>query len=186
MRNAVAWRERGSEKPEGSGGRRTGIASRVTDAGDGPNVMMSGGPDATRAELDSSGRFSFEEVPPGEWPVRITASGHAAWSSEKIALTSEQERDLGTARLSAGGTLRGMHRRAIGDENTGGFGGNILILLDAQGRQAGMTQPNPDGSFEFRDLANGAYTLLAPPGYRSDPIEVRDGETVTHDVPDAR
>jgi protocatechuate 3,4-dioxygenase beta subunit len=187
LRNAVAHLERAQVEATDGGPRRpTGLAIMVTDSGDGPNVVMSGGPDATRAEVDSAGRFAFEEVPPGEWTVRITAPGHAAWTSARIAITGEQEHDVGSARLSAGGTLRGVHRGALAGASTGGFGGSLLILLDEQGRQAGMTQPGTDGSFQFRDLASGAYVLLAPPGYRSDPIEVRDGATVTHDVPAER
>lgn len=187
LRNAVAHLERAQEEESGGQPRRSGgLAIMVTDSGDGPNVVMSGGPDATRAEVDSAGRFAFEEVPPGEWTVRITAPGHAAWTSARIAITGEQEHDVGSARLSAGGTLRGVHRGALAGASTGGFGGSLLILLDEQGRQAGMTQPGADGSFQFRDLASGAYVLLAPPGYRSDPIEVRDGATVTHDVPAER
>lgn len=187
LRNAVAHLERAEASGSGGSTRRpTGLAIMVTDSGDGPNVVMSGGPGATRVDVDSSGNFAFEEVPPGEWTVRITAPGHAAWTSAKFSLGEEQERDVGSARLSAGGTLRGVHRGAIGADAAGGFGGRLLILLDEQGRQAGMTQPGADGSFQFRDLASGSYTLLAPPGYRSDPIEVRDGATVTHDVPAER
>ena len=186
LRKAVAHLERAAAENSGGGRRPMAMRILLTDDGEGPNVSMSGGPNATRVDLDSSGRYVFEEVPPGDWTVRITAPGHAAWSSEKIVLADEQERDLGAARLSAGGTLRGVHRAAAAGDAAGGFGANILILMDEQGRQSGMTQPRADGSYEFRDLANGTYTLIAPPGYRSDPIEMRDGATVTHDVPNER
>jgi hypothetical protein len=178
LRGAVAHLERAPV--EGGGGRtRTMIALTVGDAGDGPEVHVGGGPGSTRCEVDSSGRYVFEEVPAGEWIVRVRAPGHAEWTSRPFTLGEEQSHELAAARLSAGGTLRGVHR---GAQDGGGF----LILLDEQGRQAGVTQPGPDGAYAFRDLASGSYTLLAPPGYRSDPIEVKDGATVTHDVPGER
>lgn len=187
LRGAVAQLERAPEEGGGSGGGRTvrGTFAIAIDSGGGDTaVSLSGGPAQTRAELDSSGRFVFEEVPEGEWIVRITAPGHAAWTSPRIALAEEQERDIGNARLSAGGTLRGVHRGAAAS------GGepvrNILLLTDEHGRQAGFTQPGPDGSYEFRDLADGVYRLSAPPDYTSDPIEIKDGAVVTHDVPRRR
>lgn len=181
LRGAVAHLER--VQPQGGVRTRMTFAFAV-DSGDGASISTFNGPPATRCEVDPSGRFVFEEVPPGEWTVRVTAPGHAAWTSPPVALADREERDVGTARLSAGGVLRGVHRGALSASEPG-FG-SILILLDADGRQVGIQQPRPDGSFEFRDLAAGSYTLRAPPGYRSDPIEVGAGATVSHDVPAER
>jgi hypothetical protein len=111
--------------------------------------------------------------------VRISTSGFASWTSERIVLKENQEREIGTAALVSGGIIRGINRRSAGQGGPGGF----LVLLDAGGNQAGFAQSGPDGAYEFKDLATGTYTLLAPPGYNSEPIEVKAGQTVTFDVP---
>jgi len=159
---------------------RVGIAITVDDSGGGGGAMTFGGGPSTSAQVDGSGRFSFEEVPPGEYVVRVSANGFAGWTSERIVLTENQEREIGTAALVSGGVIRGVDRRAVNAE--AGFG-NILILMDATGNQAGFAQPGPGGAYEFKDLATGTYTIMAPPGYNSDPIEVKAGQTVTFDVP---
>lgn len=76
--------------------------------------------------------------------------------------------------------IRGVDRRPVDPESN--FG-NILILMDGSGNQAGFAQPGAGGAYEFKDLATGTYTIMAPPGYNSDPIEVKAGQVVTFDVP---
>lgn len=166
------------------GARQGGfLAITVGDDGSGPGGSVSfGGPAATSARADGSGRFSFDEVPAGEYVVRVTAPGFASWTSERIVLAEDQDREIGTAVLTSGGVIRGFNRRGGGPDAPSGIGG-ILILLDAGGAQAGFAQAGPDGAYEFKDLATGSYTVLVPPGYRSDPIEVKAGQTVSFDVP---
>jgi hypothetical protein len=159
------------------------LAITANDDGNGPSGAVSfGGPAATSAQVDGSGRFSFEEVPPGEYVVRVSATGFAGWTSERIVLTENQEREIGTATLVSGGVIRGVNRRMSAADAESGFGG-IMLLMDANGEQAGFAQAGADGAFEFKDLATGAYTIIAPPGYNSEPIEVKAGQTVTFDVP---
>lgn len=181
--NATAHLEAAPAESGGSGRpqpRGRFIAITASDDGNDPVGSISfGGAASTSAQVDGSGRFSFDEVPAGEYVVRISTSGFASWTSERIVLKENQEREIGTAALVSGGIIRGINRRSAGQDGPGGF----LVLLDAGGNQAGFAQSGPDGAYEFKDLATGTYTLLAPPGYNSAPIEVKAGQTVTFDVP---
>ncbi len=169
----------------GRGGRRGAFISiTATDDGGGSSGAVDfGGPAATRVQVDGSGDFVFEEVPPGEYVVRVSAHGFAPWTSERIVLQEEQTRDVGTAQLVSGGVVRGINRRAEGTQSGSRFAGGMILLMDASGNNAGFAQTAPDGTYEFRDLSGGAYTLLIPPGYTSEPIAVKVGQTTNFDIP---
>ncbi len=181
---ANARLEPASAGARGGGRRGRFLAITATDDGQGGGQMTSfGGPAATAATVDGGGNFVFEEVPAGEYVVCVSAPGYAPWTSEKFVLQEEQAHDVGSARLASGGVLKGVNRRAQGQQNQGGFGNGFVLLMDVNGGNAGFSPIGPDGGYEFRDLAAGSYTLTIPPDYNSDPIEVKPGQTVSFDIP---
>lgn len=162
------------------------ITATADGAGGGGEVTTFGGPASTSVPVDGSGRFAFEEVPPGEYVVRISAPGYAPWTSAKFALAQEQAHDVGTGRLTSGGIIKGFNRRVTPSDEPNVGPGAFLLLNDASGNNAGFAQTAADGSYEFRDLAPGTYVVLAPPDFNSEPIEVKAGQTVNFDVPKAQ
>lgn len=187
--NATARLEAAGAEGGGRGGRRgrfVAITATADGAGGGGEVTTFGGPASTSVPVDGSGRFAFEEVPPGEYVVRISAPGYAPWTSAKFALAQEQAHDVGTGRLTSGGIIKGFNRRVTPSDEPNVGPGAFLLLNDASGNNAGFAQTAADGSYEFRDLAPGTYVVLAPPDFNSEPIEVKAGQTVNFDVPKAQ
>jgi protocatechuate 3,4-dioxygenase beta subunit len=107
---------------------------------------------------DAAGRFSAKGLAAGAYRVRIVANGHAAKTTEAVALGEGESKDLGAIRLAAGGSIAGRvtDDRGVPVEHV------ALSLRDARGQSVflfNMASTGSDGRYSMQGLELGAYTV---------------------------
>ena len=118
-----------------------------------------------RAELDQDGRYLLDAVLPGEWKVRwMTSDG--AWQEARDVTVPEGPGDEITLDFDYGGvSIEGVVTDAEGAPVQ-------HATIDVFPRRSAVVS-GPDGRFQIRDLAPGAYQLRARFQHdRSDLVDV--------------
>jgi len=115
---------------------------------------------------DAWGRFRFDNVPTGEYPIGVDAGPLLApWIPDKVTMTAERGCEDASVVLHPSGRLTGRLVSTTGQP----VQGQQLRVLDAAGddrRLAGsdFTQPTTaDGRFEFDGLPLGEYLVALNP-----------------------
>ena len=136
-------------------------------------------PGQTTARTDDKGQFRFQDVPAGEWQVKVTGKGYIPTTTDVGEFDGSGQRDLGIVQLETGGSLKGRVIGAPSNESPDGFSMNLLQLEGEDGRTGNMTVLRKSGEFNFKDLKPGVYTLTMHVGgemKKSDPITVHAGD----------
>jgi len=149
---------------------------------------------ATSAQVDGTGRFTLQSVPPGRY--RLSATGAAGWTSESAMIGGQDALDFpfevkGNQNVP-GVTITLTDRRTeltgkvVDGKNQPAVDYTILIFPSDQRYWAGAsrriqsTRPSTDGSFTFRNLPPGEYRIATPvdlePGAMSDPAVLQQLE----------
>jgi len=128
------------------------------------------------ARTGVEGGFSFISLPEGMYTLVVSAPSHQpAAAAVTIRQGAQARQDL---ELAARGALNGE----VWAEDRP-YEGARVTLMNAQGKIVAATTSGADGSFSFRDLALGTYTLVAAGhGPAAVPVLVRDGLTADADV----
>ncbi|TAH34594.1 MAG: hypothetical protein EYC70_16820 [Planctomycetota bacterium] len=129
------------------------------------------------------GTYVFEDVPAGDYEVKIQARNHSAWSSESFRQDGRSDLDLGIASLKGAAVLTG---RLIGGRRSGDgdFGWDVLGLEPEAGGESYFAPVDRDRRYRFADLAPGTYRLTTWAGgeqHKSDPIRVEADRTTEYD-----
>lgn len=131
---------------------------------------------------DDSGRFSYE-LDEGDWAVEVTAPGYASHRTQVFRAGSRAAWNVGTVRLSPGGSLRGAVRDAGGEAVSYAR----LYLLGPQmqtNRRPIFT--DAEGAYDASCVTPGAYTIFVlsprhPFGIVRN-VRIAEGETSPLDV----
>lgn len=117
-----------------------------------------------------AGQFAFPNVRPG--PVRILAEREGYHHTLKLVRAPTSEAEI--AMEPGGASIRGttVNRRTRKAE------GGARVVVRADGFEDSVVSSEADGSFEFRELPAGKYTVFAVKGTKSDKQELvlRDRE----------
>ncbi len=138
---------------------------------------------------NEDGSFSFS-LAPGDYRLEARC-GTLTPGTTQVSVTSGRETSGVTIYVSEkGGSIRGRVRMVDGASPRGAIasvvkmgGGQLADLVGLFERSGGRgEQVGSDGSFEFKNLAEGTYTVMAQAsGYaqgRSEPVEVSFGRAV--------
>lgn len=129
--------------------------------------------------VKEGGAFSFENVPPGEYRVEISAPSYPA-RQETIELGSAEAVEV-TYRLTPGPVnLRGEVREAGTRVPLAGI--EVRVLDADSGEEVARDYTDAEAVFALRDLPPGAYqVLLAAEGYEAldSDVEVVEGEVTS-------
>ncbi len=149
---------------------------------------------ATHAQVDATGRFTLQSVPPGRY--RLSASGAAGWTAESAMIGGQDTLDFpfevkGNQNVP-GVTITLTDRRTeltgkvVDGQNRPAVDYTIVIFPADQRYWAGgsrriqTTRPSTDGSFTFRNLPPGDYRIATPvdlePAGTSDPAVLQQLE----------
>jgi len=126
---------------------------------------------------DEQGRYSFAELLTGNYTLVVSALGYQpAAVAVSVPATGDCVQDVS---LTGGSRLRGVASavdgRVVPDAR--------ITLLDSSGAVIGATTTDEQGAYEFADLPEGDYTVIAsgyPPVAAG--LRVADGEQGRHDV----
>ena len=145
---------------------RSGFGALARTVGVGPTGWQE-----LNAELDEDGYYHLEAVLPGEWKVRwITSDG--AWQEPRDISVPEGAGDEITLNFDYGG----VSIEGVVADSEGGPVQHATVDVFPQ-RSAVVT--GPDGGFQIRDLAPGAYQLRAR--FRHDRSDLVDVELRDYD-----
>ncbi len=167
-----------SEDGESRIGGSMAISFASSDEDEAEIHTMDYTPGQTTARTDDKGQFRFQDVPAGEWEIKVTGKGYIPTTTEVGEFDGSGQRDLGILQLETGGALNG---RVIGmpvNESSDGFSMNLLQLEDENGHTGNMTVLRKSGEFQFKDLKPGVYYLtmhVDGEQRKSDPINVNAG-----------
>jgi hypothetical protein len=128
------------------------------------------------ARTGTEGGFSFISLPEGMYTLVVSAPSHQpAAAAVTIRQGSQARQDL---ELAARGALSGE----VWAEGRP-YEGARVTLMNADGKIVATTTSGTGGSFSFRDLALGTYTLVAAGhGPAAVPVLVKDGMAADADV----
>ncbi|OQX23245.1 MAG: hypothetical protein BWK80_27000, partial [Desulfobacteraceae bacterium IS3] len=138
---------------------------------------------------DAQGRYSFDDLPPGDYTVRETnISGFVSSTPDEVAVKiAGPETEIADFGDYTAGTVRGTVFNDVnkdGVQNAGETGiPNVAVeLLDSDGNVIDETTSNPDGSYTFGNVVPGDYTVREsdPDGFTSTtpnsvPVTVPEG-----------
>lgn len=187
---AVVEVERGeSASATGKTVRRARVAfvtAAVNDSGEGSPEMTSMTLGVQRAHTDDSGVATIEDVPAGEYTLRVTHKKYAPAELKGQVVAERRLTDAGRVGLTGAGQVRG---KVLGTD------GKQARMAMVQHRKAGTEEPwgQPtlamNGSYNITGLAAGKYSLrarqLGPQDGAFSPeveIDVKAGETATSDL----
>jgi len=102
---------------------------------------------------DGQGKFVLTNIVEGTFQVRVSAEGHAPTARNDVESIADQTHDVGTIRLDAGGRIAGVCLDREGRPLDG-----LVNCRNANGALL-ATKPDIDGTFEFKELAAGDYTV---------------------------
>jgi hypothetical protein len=152
------------------------------EAGGGETTMMTMG--AQRARTDEDGVAVIEDVPVGDYTVRITHRKQAPFERKNVSIVEAQTCDLGRVELDAAGIIRGKVSTADGKAVPMAMVQSRAIDRDTWGEPT-MAQ---GGSYRIQGLAAGKYkvranAMMAPEAFGPEvEVEVKAGETVAADL----
>jgi hypothetical protein len=128
------------------------------------------------ARTGAEGGFSFISLPEGMYTLVVSAPSHQpAAAAVTIRQGAQARQDL---ELAARGALNGE----VWAEDQP-YEGARVTLMNADGKIVATTTSGAGGSFSFRDLALGTYTLVAAGhGPAAVPVLVKDGMAADADV----
>ncbi|GAA2617371.1 MFS transporter [Streptomyces axinellae] len=142
---------------------RTGLAGAVVAAGDrqpveGATVTVTDarGTALATETTDTSGEFTFGELPEGDTTVAVSATGFrpvALLVPVTGSRTSRVDVELWPGALVRGTVRAGADRRPLPDAR--------VTLVDQDGNVVGTAIAGPDGAFAFTDLDAGDYSVIA-------------------------
>lgn len=129
------------------------------------------------AATDPDGRYRFADLTGGSYAMTVTADGYRPVATSVVVADGEQS-SVDVA-LRSGTQLNGVVRSA----NLGTPVSEARItLLDANGSVVAAATTESRGEYQFTDLPDGEYTLIAT-GFPPVATSLRlDGEQVAHDV----
>lgn len=174
----------------------TKLAGTVTDAEGKPlagvqvsatNTMGIDGrgyppPDRAQVKTDASGRFTLDELPAGFTQLWAVAPGW--YHTEPFKLYASPDPKGVALKMMATGKIKGRVVDAKGQAVTGGTI-SVAPPGDPVGKWGGSMNLGADGSFEFKDVPPGPYTVSTQPQYpgaKPDPnaqqIKVESRKTV--------
>jgi hypothetical protein len=147
----------------------------------------------TAVQTDDEGKAVLKDIPPGRYEVEVEHAKHAPFKVPAFELGADASQDLGTVKLTAGGSIAGSVKIPEGAEMF--FA--MVQLAPADGKQQDWQRvPAMQGKFKKAGLAPGKYKLrAADPSQSQDPsqekygpevvVEVKSGETskVTLELP---
>lgn len=128
------------------------------------------------ARTGSEGGFSFISLPEGMYTLVVSAPSHQpAAAAVTIRQGTQARQDL---ELAARGVLHG--EVWSGDRP---YAGARVTLMNEAGRIVATAISDSTGSFSFKDLPLGTYTLVAAGhGPAAVPVHIQDGRTAAADV----
>jgi hypothetical protein len=141
-------------------------------------------PGQTTARTDDKGQFRFQDVPAGDYEVKVIAKGLITETAEVGPFDGAGQKDLGIVQLYAGGSLTGkvVGLPAQGDDpNSRSM--DLLQLYDEEDSPIHMSVLRKNGSFDFKDLKPGSYVLgihVNGEMVKSDPILVQAGNPTNY------
>ncbi|MGI6460090.1 MAG: carboxypeptidase regulatory-like domain-containing protein [Candidatus Hydrogenedentales bacterium] len=166
------------------------LPSDTQQSGIGLALMSSGDPRDMRSFNHADGSFELA-LAPGEYTIEATAQGLTPGRQAVSALEGQSIDGVIVYVSQSGGVIQGQLQTMEGGAPAGAtvwLGGAAeaqfgrLVDMVAQTQRHGV-QVGADGRFEFRNLADGTYTVLAQAeGYAqgsSGPVQVAQSRTVT-------
>ncbi|NQU47874.1 MAG: carboxypeptidase regulatory-like domain-containing protein [Planctomycetes bacterium] len=141
-------------------------------------------PGQTTARTDDKGQFRFQDVPAGDYEVKVIAKGLITETAEVGAFDGAGQKDLGIVQLYAGGSLTG---KVVGlpakgnDPNSRSM--DLLQLYDEENNPVHMSVLGKNSSYDFKDLKPGSYVLgihVNGEMVKSDPILVQAGNPTNY------
>src|SRR5437667_12230901 len=127
---------------------------------------MSAGPVVTlprsRMVTSADGRFLLEDMGEGRYVVDAAAAGRSTGNVSDVKVTAGSTTDVGTIRLSAGGTIRGTVTDTAGTPVPGATIGVRGAGRDFSGPGMGpQGATDPSGAFEVAGVAPGTVEVWA-------------------------
>ena len=118
----------------------------------------SGGRSDTFGAAD--GRFSLEDVSEGEYVLDVNAPDRAPAAVSGIKVAAGRTADVGTVRLSAGGTVRGL---VVDAASAPVMGASVTVSGPGRGfmRPTVPATTDPGGAFELRGVEPGTVQVMA-------------------------
>ena len=120
--------------------------------------VLGGAPDAPRGKSGADGRFELRGVAPGDYTLRVKATGWATEAVDPVKVTRDGAVPPVDVVLAPGAAISGTVRRRTGGGVEGAF-----VLARVQGASAAPARPGlenpatgPDGSFVLDGLRGGA------------------------------
>jgi len=137
-----------------------------------------------RVVTDEDGVATFEDVPVGNYTLRVESGKFAPFEKEGVAIVERQLTDCGTVEVSPAGQIRGV----VKDQD--GKRAMSLVQARLEGTEAwSKTEMAMQGSYRMRGLAPGRYEVRARSlgAQAGDPseavvVEVVAGKTKVQDL----
>jgi uncharacterized surface anchored protein len=185
----LLWAEL-SASGTGTPGTLTGLVLGTADARvSGARVdIMSGPQDVGRSTTtDDSGSYTLDQLQPGEYALRVTATGYETYNSTALIVDADKDTRTDFHLLPTGSDLIGAIAGVVRDDVTlaplegvdvriiaGPHTDNPIVTTDAQ------------GSYELAQLSPGTYTVrFSRTGYQTfttPGLAVTGGTTASYDV----
>ena len=115
------------------------------------NCQVSLSPGSQTVMTGANGTFEFSKLAPGSYTVTFKKEGYTD-KSETVTVVAGKTTDISTVLQYAYGSIKGLVR----DQDDNSFIANCLVSLSPGGSSV---TTGSDGSFEFKDLSAGDYTL---------------------------
>ncbi|MEO8359674.1 MAG: carboxypeptidase-like regulatory domain-containing protein [Vicinamibacteria bacterium] len=152
----------------------TEFEAAYTPARSGGMVMIvrggSGDNDRRTPFSSNDGSFAFEDVPPGNWDVTVSAKTYQDARTGGVSVVSGETRNIDVkasrglvirGRVVDGKTGRGVQDASVSARNAGSGGGGGVFVIGPGGGDDGGVITDADGRFEISGKGAGSYQLTA-------------------------
>jgi hypothetical protein len=151
------------------------VGIMIAGQGSGPTTMQFDGGDAANTKSKRDGSFEFQDLPAGNYEVKVSHPDYAEWTSEPVAVGTNSAASMAEVQLGPSADLDGTVVRREGQVPA-----VVMVQLRSLAGGEPRTSMARDGTFQFRGLPPGRYKVWArdpmtdqrPPDDDADAVEV--------------
>ncbi len=144
-----------------------------------------------QADLGPDGCLAFGPLPPGEYSILVDGGAHGAWSIGRFQLAPEEQRDLGSIRAPAPGSLNVRMELPDGSPFEGTYtalllGAGVELYLHSGVPATGIALERGARGLSIQDLWPGGYRLIVSAPSLVDAVcdvRVEDGALTELELP---